>query len=94
MSWLYPSVKSRSAFSVALWTPLEVDDDTVHPFILLFPALHTVQQMMEFTVGDNDDGWAMEEQRLYTGTDRHHERVLFTRHAIEVDDAVISFSTQ
>ena len=76
------------------WTPLEVDDDTVHPFILLFPALHTVQQMMEFTVGDNDDGWAMEEQRLNTGTDRHHERVLFTRHAIEVDDAVISFSTQ
>ena len=76
------------------WTNMDVDDDTVHPFLLLFPTLHAVQQIQPMISGTTDDSWAEEELRLNTDTDRLHERILFTRHSLTVDDVVITFSPQ
>lgn len=76
------------------WINVDKDDDTVHPFLLLFPTLHAIWQMQSATVGDTDDGWAHMEHHLNLDADLIHEQILFTRDTLSTDDAVITFTTQ
>eukprot|EP01052_Picozoa_sp_SAG31_P010131 SAG31_NODE_546_length_14230_cov_18.112660_1_plen_426_part_10 len=78
------------------WKNLEVDDDTVHPFLCLFPALlHASVTLLSRSYEQSEVGErraAAEEFALNTSGDMRHERILFANHAIQY--RLISESTE
>ena len=69
------------------WKLLEVDDDTVHPFLCVFPALmHASVQLLsrgDRSAEAGEHRLAMEELRLNTCGDKPHEKLFFANHAIQ-----------
>eukprot|EP01050_Picozoa_sp_SAG11_P005729 SAG11_NODE_414_length_9684_cov_7.947522_1_plen_2392_part_00 len=86
------------------WTSPEMDDDTTHPFLWVWPVLRLIGEMT--TEGaqasmDSDEppGWAEEEHRLNTMTDAPHEQLFFQTNArlteqFRSDDSIVTFSSE